>query len=208
MAKKKKAEVEPTVSKILSTEDKNAILEFNEAKNAPIEEPVEIVEPKFEPKNFEKLDQPTTKSSEEPIIPVKTDLLKSDPLIQTDPLNIVRKDPPKVTTDNIKSDVVLTLGKENIVKSTIEDKFSPSNTGWYTTSNDTKKRFSAGVFLNSQIGKHGTIRVDENGTVQYIKHTDFAKTTKNLMGVIDTFVIIKRNEKEILQKVNVVVKLS
>ena len=113
----------------------------------------------------------------------------------------------KITSEPNNDDLIITLTGDRDAKVQIEKGFNPGAT-WWTSANDTKNRFSAGVFVNTQLGKYGTLRVEENGTLQYLKHTDFKKTTKGKSGIIDTFIAVRRNEKEILERRTILVKLS
>lgn len=95
------------------------------------------------------------------------------------------------------------------------EKFAPSLSGWWTTDNDKKKRPSFGIHINTKIGKFGTIRIDEDGKIVFMKHTNFDQLVKEYKkeiltkgSVIDEFVAVKRDDKKVLETKKIFVKLA
>lgn len=72
--------------------------------------------------------------------------------------------------------------------------FKPSEMGWWTTENDTKRRYNSGIFTNTQSGKFGTIRVCENGMFEFVKHQDWEKRKERTEDHVDVFRVINVSE--------------
>lgn len=87
------------------------------------------------------------------------------------------------------TDLILKVESRSTLGKVSPDDFTPSAEGWYTSFNDAKKRYNPGVFSNNQIGKFGTLRVFEDGSVEFVTHTDFEKRKKRFEESSEGFTV-------------------
>jgi hypothetical protein len=116
---------------------------------------------------------------------------------------------PASTSEDEPVYVVLKVGKTATTNGTvnIELNFKPSESAWFTTESDKKKRPSFGIHMNTQLGKFGTLRVNEDGTIAYLKHSDYdIRVKKHKDTIVDEFNVVKRNLKEVLSVIKVTVQ--
>lgn len=111
--------------------------------------------------------------------------LPTSPKMEEVPVDV--KQEPKII-------LVLSPGRRSVVGK-LEENFQPSAEGWWTSENDTKSRYNAGIYSNNFIGTFGTFRVIENGQVEFVKHIDFEKRVARTGKEFEKFKAKKMSEK-------------